>query len=69
MGEVVGGHTLDAIRGWGAADETLPGSAEQEHQALIAACLDPSVWLMSELLHACRGQRPADEASSAKAAR
>jgi hypothetical protein len=40
------------------ADETLPGSAEQDHQALIAACLDPSVWLMSELLHACRGQRP-----------
>jgi SAM-dependent methyltransferase len=61
--------TLDAIRGWGMADETLPGSAEQEHQALIGACLDPSVWLMSELLHACRGQLPADEARSAKAAR
>ena len=50
--------TLDAIRGWGTADQTLPGSAEQEHQALTAACLEPSVWLMSELLHACSGQRP-----------
>jgi SAM-dependent methyltransferase len=50
--------TLDAIHGWGTADETLPGSTEEEHQALTAACLEPSVWLMSELLHACRGQRP-----------
>ena len=57
MGEVVGGHAGRHPR-LGMADETLPGSAEQDHQALIAACLDPSVWLMSELLHACRGQRP-----------
>jgi hypothetical protein len=50
--------TLDAIHGWGTADQTLPGSTENEHQALTAACLEPSVWLMSELLHACSGQRP-----------
>jgi SAM-dependent methyltransferase len=49
--------TLDAIRGWGMADETLPGSADEEHEALIAACMEPSMWFMSELLHACRGQR------------
>ena len=50
--------TLDAIRDWGTADATLRGSPEEEHQALTAACLEPSVWFMSELLHACRGQRP-----------
>jgi hypothetical protein len=65
----VGGHAGRHPRLGDGRRETLPGSAEQEHQALIAACLDPSVWLMSELLHACRGQRPADEARSAKAAR
>jgi SAM-dependent methyltransferase len=49
--------TLDAIRAWGLADGSLPGSAEEDHEALTAACMEPTVWLMSELLHACTGQR------------
>jgi hypothetical protein len=49
--------TLDAIRAWGLADGSLPGSGEEDHEALTAPCMEPTVWLMSELLHACTGQR------------
>jgi SAM-dependent methyltransferase len=49
--------TLDAIRAWGLADGSLPGSAKKDHDALTAACMEPTVWLMSELLHTCTGQR------------
>jgi SAM-dependent methyltransferase len=50
--------TLDAIRVWGLADGGLTESPEEEHEALIAPCTEPSVWFMTELLHACSGQRP-----------
>jgi SAM-dependent methyltransferase len=50
--------TLDAIRDWGLADDGATESAYEEHEALTAACMEPSVWWMTELLHACRGQRP-----------
>jgi SAM-dependent methyltransferase len=50
--------TLDAIRVWGLADGGLTESPEEEHEALTAPCTEPSVWFMTELLHACSGQRP-----------
>lgn len=49
--------TLDAIRDWGLAAGAKE-SPEQDHEALTEPCMDPSVWWMSELLHACRGRRP-----------
>jgi SAM-dependent methyltransferase len=50
--------TLDAIRDWGLPDNGAAESADEDHEALTSACIEPSVWLMTELLHACRGQRP-----------
>jgi SAM-dependent methyltransferase len=51
-------QTLDVIRGWGLeSGGTEP--PEDQHEALTAPCNDPSVWFMTELLHACEGQRPA----------
>jgi SAM-dependent methyltransferase len=50
-------QNLDVIRAWGLAD----GAAEApggEHQALTVPCSDPSVWFITELLHACSGRRP-----------
>ena len=51
--------TLDAIQGWGLGAHSTAESSDQDHQAMIDACLDPSVWFMTQLLHACGGQRPA----------
>ena len=48
--------TLDAIRDWGLAGSASE-SQDDGHRALTAACTEPSVWLMTGLLHACRGQR------------
>jgi len=50
--------TLDAIREWGLTDDGATESAEEDHEALTAACMEPSLWFMTELLHTCRGQRP-----------
>jgi SAM-dependent methyltransferase len=50
-------QNLDVIRGWGLASGTAEASGD-EHQALTAPCTDPSVWFITELLHACMGQRP-----------
>ena len=50
-------QTLDVIRGWGLASGTTEAPDDQ-HQALTAPCGDPSVWFITELLHACTGQRP-----------
>jgi SAM-dependent methyltransferase len=50
--------TLDAIRGWGLAAGDGAESSERDHEAMIESCLDPSVWFMTQLLHACAGQRP-----------
>jgi len=51
-------QNLDVIRAWGLASDG-PGEANKEqHQALTAPCGDPSVWFLTELLHACTGQRP-----------
>ncbi|HEY1635252.1 MAG TPA: methyltransferase domain-containing protein [Acidimicrobiales bacterium] len=51
-------QTLDSIRDWGLVDGGATESTEEDHEALIAACTESSVWFMTELLHACRGQRP-----------
>lgn len=49
-------QSLDVIRGWGLArGAEAPGD---EHHALTAPCTDPSVWFITELLHACSGRRP-----------
>ena len=50
-------ETLEGIRASEQADGSLTGAREQEYQTLTAASTDPSLWLLSELLHACRGQR------------
>jgi SAM-dependent methyltransferase len=50
-------QNLDVIRGWGLASGTAETS-DDEHQGLTAPCSDPSVWFITELLHACSGQRP-----------
>ena len=50
-------QNLDVIRAWGLASGTAEAPGE-EHQALTAPCSDPSVWFITELLHACSGQRP-----------
>ena len=50
--------SLDAIRGWGLAAGDAAESTEQDHQAMVDSCLDPSVWFITQLLHACAGQRP-----------
>jgi SAM-dependent methyltransferase len=50
-------QNLDVIRAWGLASGTAE-APDGEHQALTAPCRDPSVWFITELLHACSGQRP-----------
>lgn len=50
--------TLDAIGALGLADGAMTEEAGQEHEALTAACTEPSVWLITEFLHTCSGQRP-----------
>jgi SAM-dependent methyltransferase len=50
-------QTLEGIRAFEQADDKLTGTRDQEYQALMAPLSDPSVWLLSELLHGCRGQR------------
>jgi SAM-dependent methyltransferase len=50
-------QNLDVIRAWGLASGVAE-AADGEHQALTAPCRDPSVWFITELLHACSGQRP-----------
>jgi SAM-dependent methyltransferase len=50
-------QNLDVIRGWGSASGAAEAS-DDEHQALTAPCGDASVWFITELLHACSGQRP-----------
>jgi SAM-dependent methyltransferase len=51
--------SLDVIRASGLATDSAAEAAEERHAALTAPCSDPSVWLLTELLHACWGQRPA----------
>jgi len=50
--------SLDAIRGWGLAAGDQAESSEQDHRAMIESCLDPSRWFLTQMLHACAGQRP-----------
>jgi SAM-dependent methyltransferase len=50
-------QTLEGIRANEEAAGSLPRAREQEYQQLMAPFADPSVWFLSELLHACWGQR------------
>jgi SAM-dependent methyltransferase len=50
-------QTLEGIRANEEAAGSLTRAREQEYQQLMAPFTDPSVWLLSELLHACWGQR------------
>jgi SAM-dependent methyltransferase len=50
-------ETLEGIRASEQADGSLTPAREQEYRALMAPFTDPSAWILSELLHACRGQR------------
>jgi SAM-dependent methyltransferase len=50
-------ETLAGIRASEQADGSLTPAREQEYQALVAPLTDPSAWILSELLHACWGQR------------
>jgi SAM-dependent methyltransferase len=48
--------TLAAIGAWSPADGVMTEEAERENEAFAAACTEPSVWLLTEFLHACSGQ-------------
>jgi SAM-dependent methyltransferase len=50
-------QTLEGIRANEDAAGSLTRAREQEYQQLMAPFTDTSVWLLSELLHACWGQR------------
>jgi SAM-dependent methyltransferase len=50
--------SLDAIRASGQATGSATEASDEEHAALTAPCADASAWLLTELLHACWGQRP-----------
>ena len=47
--------TLEVINELGGADD----SDRREVEVMTTALADPSLWLMRELLHVCRGRRPA----------
>jgi SAM-dependent methyltransferase len=49
--------TLEGIRASEQAEGSLTEAREEEYQALSDPLGDPSLWLLSELLHACWGQR------------
>jgi SAM-dependent methyltransferase len=49
--------TLEGIRAYDEAEGSLTEAREHEYQALSAPLDDQSVWLLSELLHSCWGQR------------
>ena len=51
--------SLEGIRASERTDGRLTSAREQEYQALTAPLDDPSFWLLSVLLHCCRGQRAA----------
>ena len=50
-------ESLQGIRASELADGSLTAGREQEYQALTTPLDDPSFWLLSVLLHGCRGQR------------
>jgi hypothetical protein len=50
-------QTLEGIRANEQAAGRLTSEQENEYQQLMAPFTEPSVWLHSELLHACWGQR------------
>ena len=52
-------QTLEGIRANEQAAGRLTSAQEIEYQQLMAPFTEPSVWLHSELLHACWGQRSA----------
>jgi len=51
-------QNLDVIRAWGPASSGPGEATDEEHKELTAPCGDPSAWFITELLHACSGQRP-----------
>jgi SAM-dependent methyltransferase len=51
-------QTLEGIESCERAAGSLTAIREQEYRDLKAPFSDPSCWVMSEMLHACRGQRP-----------
>jgi SAM-dependent methyltransferase len=57
-------ETLEAIRAWEQAGDSLTESREEEYKTLIAPWTDPSFWFLNALLHACWGQRPRLEPKS-----
>jgi SAM-dependent methyltransferase len=50
-------QSLEGIRVCEQLDGGLSSAREQEYQTLKAPFVDPSCWVFSEILHACRGQR------------
>jgi SAM-dependent methyltransferase len=50
-------ETLEGIRASEQADGSLTAARTREYQTLMAPFTDPSFWVLSELLHGCRGQR------------
>lgn len=57
-------ETLEAIRAWEQARDSLTESRAEEYKTLIAPWTDPSFWFLNALLHACWGQRPRLEPKS-----
>jgi hypothetical protein len=67
-----GGWLIDEEGDWGVPGPVDPShpryagyhrteALDDEHQVLTAPCGDPSVWFITELLHACSGQRPGQQ--------
>ncbi len=52
-------ESFEGIRASEHADGSLTPVREDEYKALITPLSDPTFWLLSVLLHGCRGQRPA----------
>jgi hypothetical protein len=50
-------QTLEGIRANEEASGSLTRKRQEEYQQLMPPFTEPSVWLLSELLHACWGQR------------
>jgi SAM-dependent methyltransferase len=58
-------ETLEAMCTWEQSDDGMTEAQEEEYKALTVPWTDQSFWFLNALLHACWGQRPGHEPTSA----
>jgi SAM-dependent methyltransferase len=51
-------QTLEAVRGWEIADQSLTKARQEEYEALMRPWTDESFRFLTALVHGCWGQRP-----------